>query len=258
MSGTRPLNLSPSGTIFHSTHWIKLLADTYNYTPLCFRASNSGELSSLLCGVEVNSRLTGKRWVSLPFTDWCSPLVNKDQSFKPLLHNAIETGLQNSWKYLEIRGGNPDLESFTNSSYYFHHLLDLSPNEKELYSNLRNNTKRNIKKAINEEIEVGFNTTLESVEHFYNLNCVTRKKHGLPPQPVKFFKKLHEHLIDKKLGAIALATYKNQIIAGAVFLGYNNKAVYKYGASLNEFQNLRANNLIMWEGIKFYRDQGLW
>ena len=45
----------------------------------------------------------------------------------------------------------------------------------------------NIKKALKEGVEVQLHNSFESVKSFFKLNCMTRKRHGLPPQPFKFF-----------------------------------------------------------------------
>jgi lipid II:glycine glycyltransferase (peptidoglycan interpeptide bridge formation enzyme) len=85
---------------------------------------------------------------------------------------------------------------------------------------------------------------------------MTRKQHGLPPQPFNFFKKIHEHVISKDLGFVILASINQEIISGAVYFHFGEKAVYKYGASDKNYQHLRANNLIMSEAIKWYSQNG--
>jgi lipid II:glycine glycyltransferase (peptidoglycan interpeptide bridge formation enzyme) len=47
-----------------------------------------------------------------------------------------------------------------------------------------------------------------------------------------------------------LAQLAGEIIAGAIFLIFNNQVVFKYGASDSRYQHLRANNLVMWEAIR--------
>ncbi len=49
---------------------------------------------------------------------------------------------------------------------------------------------------------------------------------------------------------IALASWKGNVVAGAVFLFTGSRFVFKFGASDKEFQELRANNLIMFEAIQ--------
>jgi lipid II:glycine glycyltransferase (peptidoglycan interpeptide bridge formation enzyme) len=107
-----------------------------------------------------------------------------------------------------------------------------------------------------EEVTIQFSHSPKSIKEFYRLNCMTRKEHGLPPQPFKFFKKVHEEIISRKWGHIVLAIHKNKAIAGAVYFHHGGKALYKYGASDRNHQHLRANNLIMWKAIEWYCRNG--
>jgi lipid II:glycine glycyltransferase (peptidoglycan interpeptide bridge formation enzyme) len=49
-----------------------------------------------------------------------------------------------------------------------------------------------------------------------------------------------------------LASHQGRVVAGAIYFHYGKKAIFKYGASDKEYQNLRANNLVMWEAVKEY------
>jgi lipid II:glycine glycyltransferase (peptidoglycan interpeptide bridge formation enzyme) len=140
---------------------------------------------------------------------------------------------------------------------YLGHILNLSQSEGELFSGLRDSTKRNIKKAIAEGVEIKISDQQESIEQFYHLNSLTRKRHGLPPQPFSFFKNVLELIVKKGHGIVVLAFYKNKPIAGSVFFHLGKEAIYKYGASDLRYQNLRANNLVMWETIRYYSKNGL-
>ena len=206
--------------------------------------------------MEVDSFLTGKRGVSLPFTDYCEPIVSDGITFQELLNFVLEEGKERNWKYLELRSfknlSPSDLQSFT----YLGHTLNLSDKENETFSNFRDSTKRNIKKATKEGVEVNINYSSESVREFYRLNCMTRKQHGLPPQPYLFFKKVYDHIICKNMGFVVLASFHDKPIAGGVYFHFGEKTVYKYGASDLNYQNLRANNLVMWEAIKWYSQNG--
>ena len=52
--------------------------------------------------MQVNSLLTGKRGVSLPFTDLC-PVIAEDQAmFDGLLLRAIDYGREHGWKTLGL------------------------------------------------------------------------------------------------------------------------------------------------------------
>ena len=287
---------TPGASFFHSSAWAKVLAESYGYTPLYFTVLENGKLRALVPVMEVNSFLTGKRGVSLPFTDYCEPIVSETSEFVVLFNSIIEYGKKKGWKYVELRGGEKNLRSQesgvssqesggsnlspkslvlgpglnTEHSFnsqpatrnipscitYLGHTLGLTKGEENIFSNLRDGTRRNIKKAIKEKVRAEIFNSLESIKEFYRLNCMTRKEHGLPPQPFNFFKKIFDNVISKNLGLVILASYEDKNVAGGVYFHFGEKAVYKYGASEMAYQNLRANNLVMWEAIKWYCHNG--
>ncbi len=243
-------------SIFHSSNWARVLSTSYHYTPLFFSIIRDNTLMALVPVMEINSRITGKRGVSLPFTDYCGPIDQSGSAFEDLMGRIIEHAGSMGWKSIELRSESALPSAYTPSSQYHGHLLDISRSEEELYSRLRDSTRRNIQKAEKEGVEVVFSNTPEALKEFYRLNCMTRKDHGLPPQPYRFFHKINEYILAKDLGHIILASYKGKNIAGAMYFHFNNQAVYKYGASDKRYGNLRANNLVMWAAIRWYRAKG--
>jgi len=208
--------------------------------------------------MEVKSIFTGKRGVSLPFTDHCPPIVDSEIAFNEMFKEVIDYGKKANWKAIDLkccvnymRGTTLPFETFIT------HDLDVSQTEEKIFASFRNSTKRNIKKAIQKGVQVKIQNTLESVKDYYRLHCITRKSHGLPPQPFYFFKKIHEHIISQNKGFIALAVYNTNVIAGAVFFQFGHKAFFKYGASDPNYLHLRPNNLVMWEAIKQFCQNGI-
>jgi CelD/BcsL family acetyltransferase involved in cellulose biosynthesis len=242
---------SDQTTFFHSSAWAQVLSESYGYIPRYFTAIENGKLIGLLPVMEIKSFLTGRRGVSLPFTDSCDPLAGDQDSFEALLNEAAEYGRQAKWKYIEIRGGSSFLANQPASAEHFVHCLDLNADEAEVSSHFKSNIRRNIRKAEKEGVAVTLERSWDSVNAFYKLHCVTRRHHGLPPQPRSFFRKIYEHIIAAGKGFVALARYKNQWVAGAVYLLYRDHAIYKYGASDRGFLYLRPNNLVMWEAIRW-------
>ena len=243
-------------SVFHSSAWARVLSESYGYEPFYFGSTKNGRILSLLPVMEIRSLLTGARGVSLPFTDLC-PEIAEDQ-FPTNNHSdqIASFGKIRKWRYFELRGARFAEPKWKPFCSYYSHELDLRKGEKELFSNLRGSTKRNIKKAVKEGVEVECSSSLQSLRTFYNLHCTTRKKHGLPPQPFKFFKKLHQHLISKGHGLVSLANYHGKMAAGAVYLHFGKKAVYKFGASDPKYTNVRPNNQVMWESIRRYINMG--
>jgi Acetyltransferase (GNAT) domain len=246
----------PGGTFFHSRSWARVLVDSYGYTPLYFTILDGERIAGLLPVMEVDSRLTGKRGVSLPFTDYCEPIAPDHGTFQTLFDAATAYGRERQWKYLELRGGAEHLTGNPASGTFLRHTLNLAPGEKALHAALRDSTRRNIKRGKTAEVEVVFSDSADAIRQFYRLNGMTRKEHGLPPQPFRFFEKLHEHVIAPGLGMVALAMRYGKAVAGAVYFRFGGEAIYKYGASDRSLQHIRANNLVMWEAIRRFANEG--
>lgn len=251
------LLLSTTGySFFHTANWAEVLARSYGYQPLYLCKKKDNTLACLLPIMEVSSPLTGKRGVCLPFTDACEPIASSEHQFKTLFDGAVTLGKKRGWKYLEIRGGEKYLQNETPSQVLWGHKLDLSGGHQQVFSGLRDSTRRNIKKAQSEKVEINISNSLTAVREFCRLNVLTRREHGLPPQPFSFFKHLHELILEKNMGFITTASVADRIIAANVYLHFGNEVIYKYGASDKRYQHLRTNNLVMWEAIKWSSDRG--
>ena len=243
------LTTHPDCSFFHTANWARVLSEAYQYRPQYFLSSN-GILKAMIPFMEIRSVLTGRRGVSLPFTDYSAPIFGGEPNGHDWMRSVIRHGKASGWKYIEIRNPVPFPDSIPVFSTYHGHVLDLSGTEDSVRAGMRDSTKRNIKKAATEGVTVNSFTTEESIQEFFRLNCLSRKNHGLPPQPYHFFKKIYEHIISRGFGFVALASYKGRNIAGIVCFHFGGKAILKYGASDREYLQLRANNLAMWEAIR--------
>jgi hypothetical protein len=245
----------PDYSFFHSSAWARVLSEAYGYRPLYFAAMEKDNPVAIIPVMEVDSFLTGKRGVSLPFSDFSPPLTRDPDQVKGLMQAVMDYGSKAGWKYVEWRDDGDHFDGVQPSLSYYHHSLDLSLTQQQIFSNLRDSTRRNTKKAAKEGVRANFQNALEAVQEFYRLHGMTRKLHGLPPQPFKFFKKIHEHILRKGKGFVVLASYHGENIAGAIYFHFGKKAMYKYGASDRKYQHLRANNLVMWEALRHYAEK---
>ncbi len=244
------------GSFFHSSHWATVLTASYRYRPCYFAWFRDGALRAAVAVMEVDSILTGRRGVSLPFTDHCEPLLADDVSLEEMLPDLVDYGRLAGWRFLEIRGGTDSLGKDRCSSQFYAHILDLTIGEMALFAGLRKSTQRNIRKAAKTGLVLEAHNSPETLREFYRLNCLTRKAHGIPPQPWAFFKQLFDHVLAQGRGRLVLARQGGVAVAGALFLHFGSEAIFKYGASDRKYQHLRANNFIMWETIRWYAARG--
>ena len=125
-----------------------------------------------------------------------------------------------------------------------------------MLSAFSSSTRRGIRKAEREGVTVQVDTSLDALRAFTKLNALTRREHGLPPQPAKFFANLHRHILTQGKGVIATAFHQGRAIAASIFLHFGESALFKYGASDKSHQHLRPSNLVMWHGIQWYAERG--
>lgn len=247
---------SPGSSFFHTSNWAAVLQRSYDYRPLYFARTEAGRLEALIALMEVRSPLTGTRAVSLPFTDYCEPILTAPDSAQEL-DDAIKRHARTArWKYVELRGGEALASEQVSSATFYRHVLDISKSEQALFASLRDSTKRNIKKAMKQGVTLERSRSLGALGEFYRLHCLTRKGHGLPPQPFHFFERIHDHVISAGMGDVITAAHEGKIVAAAVYFHFGREAIYKYGASDKACQWLRPNNLVMWEAIKWYAQNG--
>jgi len=174
-------------SFFHSAAWAKVLEDTYGYVPVYLTAEGIGAGSSLLPLMEVNSWLTGCRGMALPFTDDCGPLYADAASAQRMVQCSLELGKSRGWKSIEFRGGKELFSEAPASLSFYGHSLNLDKDEDRLFGRLEASVRRAIRKAEKSGVTVMVSRELDAMKIFYSLQCKTRRKHGLPPQPFSFF-----------------------------------------------------------------------
>ena len=247
------LETHPGASIFHTTGWLETLRRTYGYEPVVFTTSPPGAaLTNGLPFCRIASWLGGRRLVSLPFSDHCAPLVESPEQLTCLVTYLQQNADSKNWDSIEIRGADPALPKCTNlaqSQIFFLHKLDLRPSLTDLFRGFHKDcVQRKIKRAAREGLayEEGRSDTL--LAKFYHLLLLTRRRHGLPPQPAAWFRNLIACLGDKV--KIRVASKNGCPIASILTLRHKHVLVYKYGCSDQKFTNLGGTQLLFWKAIQ--------
>lgn len=248
----------PGATCFHGAAWAGVLHATYGFRPVYFTQGGPDKIAALLPLMEVDSWLTGRRGIALPFTDECAPLgVHDAAAMAPLHAAALAYARQRGWKYLECRGGRALFgDAPASTSFHGHRLALQAGTEDQLLAGTDPATRRAVRKAEQTGLTVTFSTEPAAVRTFHALLGLTRRRHGLPVQPFRFLAEIQQRMLARQQGVVVLAHHGAIPVAAAVFLHFHRQALYKFGASDERWQHLRANNLVMWEAIKWHRRQG--
>ena len=247
----------PNASVFHSVGWLRALHVTYGFEPIAIATSGqAGGIQDAVLFCSVRSWLTGSRLVSLPFSDHCEPLVDSGEALKQLSEFVERMGRRQGRRYVEFRPVAMDFESivgFRKSSTFYHHRLDLRPSLDALFCGFHKDcVQRKIRKGEDLSCESGRTELL--VLKLYDVLRLSRRRHHLPPPPIRWFKNLIECLGGNV--CIKIASKGGQAIAGILTLSHGKSMIYKYGGSDAQFHKLGGMQLLLWKAIQEAKEAG--
>jgi CelD/BcsL family acetyltransferase involved in cellulose biosynthesis len=250
----------PQATIFHTPGWLNALRGTYGYEPMVLTTSApNAELRNGLVFCQINSWLTGRRLVSLPFSDHCQPLAD-GADLEAVLEYLRNRARSERWKYIELRllSGDGSVESrapFIKGTGYGFHKIDLRPDADTIFRGFHDSCiRRKIRKAERERLTYEAGQSDSLLRKFHHLLVLTRRRHMLPPQPLAWFQNLIARL--KEQLTIHVVSKDGEPAASIMTLSYKTSLVYKYGCSDSKFNNLGGTPLLFWKAIQEGKQAG--
>ncbi|HTS12533.1 MAG TPA: GNAT family N-acetyltransferase [Candidatus Limnocylindrales bacterium] len=242
-------------SVFHTVGWLEALRRTYGYEPAVFTTSAPDEhLRNGLVFCRVDSWITGRRLVSLPFSDHCEPLCDSAE-VESFLIRGLQASLRNRrWRYVELRPTDADFNQKCNGApfqpvgSYSLHRLDLRPELNCIFRSLdKDSVQRRIQRAHRANLVEKCGRSAGLLKEFYDLFVKTRRRHGLPPIPYRWF----ENLIAYQGEALEIRlAYKDETpITAILTLKFRDVIYYKYGCSDLKFNKFGAMPWLLWKAI---------
>lgn len=249
----------PRASLFHSLGWLSALRDVYGYDPVAITTCSPGStLTNGLVFCRVKSWLTGRRLVSLPFSDHCEPLVDGPEELDAVLMPLRQQVEQGKWKYLEIRPllHAPSVRAgLSRLVSYSYHSLDLAPSLEQLFQKFHKDcVQRKIRRAEREKLQYEEGTSEALLQEFFRLLVMTRRRQYLPPQPLAWFRGLIAAFgTDLK---IRVASKDGVAVASILTLSHKKSMVYKYGCSDVALNRFGGTALLFWKAIQEAKELG--
>lgn len=247
-------------SVFHTPGWLEALRRTYGYSPVVLTTSAPQEpLANGILFCRVNSWLTGRRMVSLPFSDHCEPLLNDGDELAEVGSFLLETAEKTRLKYIEIRPLSSPTQAplgMSESAKFYFHKINLSPSIDELFRSFH---KKTIRQGIQHAERAGLTYERGNCQtllnKFYRLFVMTRRRHGLPPPPLQWFKNLLACL--GQAVQIRIASQDGQPVAADFDLAFKNSLVCKYGGSDTRFNKSGGGQFVFWRTIQEAKSEGV-
>lgn len=245
------LQQCPNTTVFQSLVWRDALADAFKQlTPVYLLIKQK---DSVIGGLPafVFQPIPGIRlWQSMPWNLFGGIHLMHSVDVNPeMLVTAIETAaVENGWcevhwtltpEHTATYG-----DFFTETGYectnHFTHLLKTSEDVDTLWRAYNKRVRGAVRKAEKSGVKVTDTHTEEALSTFYDMYLMTVQRLGGTPKP----RSLMRTLLQQKIATLAIATHRDTIIAGLLYLHFNRTVTLWCEASVPAFLKYRPNNAI--------------
>jgi FemAB-related protein (PEP-CTERM system-associated) len=252
---TSPGGVQKADAFYADARWLDLIQSVYGFRVTRLEARGSdGALRGSLSVCALSSPLTGRRVVSLPFSDMCDMVASDGEAAQQLINQAVELGRRHGARYVELRTGpSPVLdvrEDFVANDNYVSWRLALGAGEAKVWAGVEKPVQRQVRKSHKLGVTIRFAQERDEMDIYHRLHVGTRSgKHGMPAQPRAFFRGLWDRFGADGTVQALFAEHEGRTIAGMVLFAAGDTVHYAYGASEEQSLHLAPNNLLMWESI---------
>lgn len=243
-------------TVYHTYAWLSFIVETFGYKNISFfLKSDGGEIQGCLPLFELKG-LFGRKLDSAPFRDRGAILARNNTVVKELIKYGKQICQEKSADLIIKQGNLLAEETVKSLGLHLHSFwqtteVNLNQGVEDIWNHLKNNAVGPVKQARKMSVFIREGKSLEDMNCFYRIFLQTRKRLGIPSFPEKFFRNLWNFLNDKGFVKLFLAEKDGSPIAGIILLLFHGRIIDGYAASLPNSRNLRPNDLLIWEAIKY-------
>lgn len=157
------------------------------------------------------------------------------------------SGLQSIHTFLSQNDAVPGKPLFTKYTFQ----LDLTQAEDILFKNLGSKTRYNVNLSYKKGVKIFENTSQEGMEQYISVLEETTKRQGFYAHSPEYFRTMWKNLGNSGMLRIFNAVYEDIIVTSWIMFVFNGVLYYPYGASRDVHRDVMASNLMMWEMIRF-------
>jgi lipid II:glycine glycyltransferase (peptidoglycan interpeptide bridge formation enzyme) len=252
--------------IFQTIPWLKFVSETHKGEPIVLAIKSDGFLEGYFTGLIVKK--FGINILGSPFRGWQSYFLGfnlmSTASYLDILRELRQYTFQKlGCTYMEIIDPSFEYDGLETLPYKVEHLdwyaVDLNQSEDDILANMKHSGRNCIRKAIKSGVVIEEVTDNGFASEYFSQYKDVLARHEISPA---YSLEMVEKMIDTMLptGNMVLLKALNPertCIATGIFLALNKTAVFWGAASWRQYQSLRPNDLLAWEGIKIMKQRGI-
>ena len=255
----------PAGTIYHLSAWRAIFEQSFGYRSwlLVARDAASREVRGVLPLYLVPTPFA-RRLVSVPFRDRGGILWDTPEAFEALLQAAHrvadETGAPSVRlkSLVEYPAQQASALGLTESRYWIHSVVTLQQlTVTALWKAIGDKNRNMVRQAQRHGLACSqLEVTPDDLVRWHILHVATQKRLGIPPFPRAFFSTMSARLHPDSRLALFGVKRENDLRAAAIVLLHRDTAIYAYSASSTERQHEGANDLLLFEVMRWLIERG--
>ncbi len=241
------VNGSDSSTFYHQIGWRNVVLKTYGHKPLYLVAKgDDGEIAGVLPMFLMESRVFGRKLVSVPFAPYGGVCADDAGGRRALVEEGARVAREERVDYLEIRSfENSDFRNCVTNDDYLTFIIDLGPGMEQVWKDMRKDKKRGVKKAKKSDISVEWDGG--SVDGFYSVHTKNMRDLGTPAHGHNFF----QNILTEFPGNVKILNikYGDVVICSKFLLHYRDVVISMWGSTLKAYRKYHPYDLANWEAI---------
>jgi lipid II:glycine glycyltransferase (peptidoglycan interpeptide bridge formation enzyme) len=135
--------------------------------------------------------------------------------------------------------------------------IDLTPSEENLMKSFSGKTRYNIRLAERKGVIIREDNSDKAFNRYLELTRETINRQGFFAHTERYHRLMWKMLRKAGIAHLMTAVYENEIITTWILFVWKKFLYYPYGASTEKHKEVMANNLMLWEAIKFGKKLGL-
>lgn len=235
-------------SFYHQIGWKNIVEKTYKHKPVYLIAEENNKIKGVLPLFLMQNLFFGKRLISLPFGSYGGPVSDNRNIDKLLIEKAKEITIQQKLDFFELRNEHNKIDSLKTNEVYTTLILELNQDSNEVWEN---KLKSNVRNKTRSSFKAGFEFLIDSqyLKDFYRLYSKNMKFLGTPVHSFKFFQNLLQEF--PKNFKLFLVRKDENIVSAMIILFFKDSMISAWQAADRNFLNLKPNNYLYWQTIKY-------
>lgn len=237
-----------AASIYHLSHWRKLIKDSFGHDSHYFQALDSNNnVLGVLPLVRLKSRLFGDYLVSVPYFNYGGALAVTQEIEVALMRRAAQLAQDLGVAHIEFRD-TVERQPWPKRTDKVAMLLQLPNSVEQLDQQIGSKLRAQIKRAQREKPQILQGGT-EFLDYFYTVFAQNMRDLGTPVYSKQFFKKILQAFPDES--RLIVLRLKGKPVSAAFLLVFRGGVEIPWASTLRKVNKLSMNMLLYWEVLKY-------